>query len=359
MNKKKFTIIAILIFFSALVAAQNLIQNSCFDQYYTYIDLNKNLVYAPSYWYYCDSAFNHPIYFCTDRYKNKSLSWNYHPDSTLIKEGGNADYISLLLLPNTQKTFTYLHEPLVKGEKYLLTIDVKAFEQSNYFADLWVGFKNNTDCETDTGSFQLYLSLPDSVCTPFLYYNWVTLSKEFIANGNDSILLLASGSAKDYRKMVISNKEKFQIKKYYGNPKLKYFIDNVFLYRIENCLTHSLDSLNKDESVVLNHIFFDFDKYDILPKSYPQLDSVYNFMERNKTVKILISGHTDNYGSEDYNKTLSFRRASSVANYIINKGISDERIIIEGIGEKNPIASNHTEQNRRKNRRIEMKILEK
>jgi len=359
MNKKKFTIIAILIFFSALVAAQNLIQNSCFDQYYTYKDQNKNMVYAPEHWYYCDSTFNHPIYFCTERYKNKSLAWNFHPDSTIINEGGSADYISVLLLPSTQKTYTYLSEPLIIGEKYLLTIDIKAYEQSNYLADLWVGFKNSPECESDTCSFQIKLTIPDSVCNPFLYNNWITLSKEFIAIGNDSVLLVASGSAKDYRKMVLSKKEKFQIKKYHGNPKLKYFIDNVFLYRLENNLSYLLDSLDIGESIVLSHIFFDFDKFDILPKSYPQLDSVYSFLQKNETVKIMISGHTDDSGSEEYNKILSIRRASSVANYFINKGISNERIATKGFGEVKPLSSNNTEQGRMENRRIEMKITEK
>ena len=77
----------------------------------------------------------------------------------------------------------------------------------------------------------------------------------------------------------------------------------------------------------------------------------------NPHVKIEISGHTDNVGSDSFNQKLSEDRAKSVARYIILKGIPRERIDFVGYGESEPIASNDTSEGRKENRRVEFKIL--
>jgi outer membrane protein OmpA-like peptidoglycan-associated protein len=74
---------------------------------------------------------------------------------------------------------------------------------------------------------------------------------------------------------------------------------------------------------------------------------------------IEISGHTDNISSKSFNKELSKKRANSVANYLIKKGIDRKRFTTEGFGYSKPIADNKTEKGRQKNRRVEFKILTK
>ena len=77
----------------------------------------------------------------------------------------------------------------------------------------------------------------------------------------------------------------------------------------------------------------------------------------NDNLDVVIEGHTDNIGSESYNLTLSEKRATSVLNYLANKGINKSRISIIGIGELRPIATNATASGRALNRRTETFIL--
>ena len=74
------------------------------------------------------------------------------------------------------------------------------------------------------------------------------------------------------------------------------------------------------------------------------------------SLKLKVSGHTDNVGSEEFNKALSVKRASAVASYLESKGISSERLQTEGFGASKPIDSNDTAAGREKNRRVEMTV---
>ena len=109
--------------------------------------------------------------------------------------------------------------------------------------------------------------------------------------------------------------------------------------------------------VRLNNVFFDFDKYDLRPESYVELDRVVKLLAENPTIEIEMSAHTDSRGSDEYNFVLSDNRAKSVREYIISKGIAPERIISHGYGETVPVATNETDEGRQLNRRVEFKIL--
>ena len=108
----------------------------------------------------------------------------------------------------------------------------------------------------------------------------------------------------------------------------------------------------------LNQIYFEFNSSELLTMSYIQLDSLYNILEQKPTVRIEIRGHTDNIGSEGYNKKLSVERAASVYNYLIEKGIPKTRMKYRGFGPNIPVADNSTEQGRELNRRVEILIVE-
>lgn len=109
--------------------------------------------------------------------------------------------------------------------------------------------------------------------------------------------------------------------------------------------------------VRLNNVFFDFDKWDLRPESYVELNRVVKLLKENPSIEIEMSAHTDSYGTDEYNITLSGNRAKSVMEYIISQGISQSRIISHGYGETRPVAPNDTDENRQKNRRVEFKIL--
>lgn len=109
--------------------------------------------------------------------------------------------------------------------------------------------------------------------------------------------------------------------------------------------------------VRLNNVFFDFDKWDLRPESYVELNRVVDLLNQNPAIEIEMSAHTDSKGSDDYNFKLSDERARSVMDYILSKGIAPSRIISQGYGETKPVVPNDTDENRQLNRRVEFKIL--
>jgi OmpA-OmpF porin, OOP family len=109
--------------------------------------------------------------------------------------------------------------------------------------------------------------------------------------------------------------------------------------------------------VRLNNVFFDFDKWDLRPESFVELDRVVKLLSENPAIEIEMSAHTDSRGSDDYNFKLSDNRARSVMEYIISKGIATSRIISKGYGETKPVVPNDTDENRQLNRRVEFTIL--
>ncbi len=119
-----------------------------------------------------------------------------------------------------------------------------------------------------------------------------------------------------------------------------------------------MDTLYK-EILILPDIHFEFDKAIIKPESFSILDSIANWILANPSMVVEIAGHTDNIGSAEYNLKLSQRRAEAVRQYLINKGVPPERIYARGYGETQPIADNSTEEGRAKNRRVELRIIQK
>ena len=106
---------------------------------------------------------------------------------------------------------------------------------------------------------------------------------------------------------------------------------------------------------VLKGVYFDTDKWELKPSSYPILNEVVFVLKRNPDLKVEIQGHTDNVGDAQYNRELSRKRARAVMGYFIQEGISPSRLSYEGYGFSNPAASNATAEGRAKNRRVELK----
>ena len=110
-------------------------------------------------------------------------------------------------------------------------------------------------------------------------------------------------------------------------------------------------------TIVLNNIFFDFDKATLKPESAPELDRLIAMLKEKSTMEVEISGHTDNTGPDAYNMSLSERRAKTVVAYIVRGGIPKERLTVQFFGETKPTDTNETKEGRSKNRRVEFLIL--
>jgi outer membrane protein OmpA-like peptidoglycan-associated protein len=94
-----------------------------------------------------------------------------------------------------------------------------------------------------------------------------------------------------------------------------------------------------------------------LDPSKPALDKLAEVLKNKPLWKLEISGHTDNVGDDNGNLVLSKKRAEALKNYLISKGINADRLVTLYFGETKPIADNNTPEGRKKNRRVEMKIV--
>ncbi len=103
-------------------------------------------------------------------------------------------------------------------------------------------------------------------------------------------------------------------------------------------------------------LLFDFDSAALRNDAEQNLAEFAESMQDFEDTNILIVGHTDSKGDEDYNQKLSERRSTSAADHLIQRGIDDSRLMTTGKGESEPVASNETEEGRQQNRRVEVAI---
>ena len=131
--------------------------------------------------------------------------------------------------------------------------------------------------------------------------------------------------------------------------------DTIFIEKvIERKIIDTVNIITK--SPFLFGVNFTFDKYDLNPESYAVLDRVVETLKQDPDMDIIISGHTDSKGSDEYNQNLSENRVNTVYNYLTSNGIKSERIAKNWFGEERPIKENSTDINRAFNRRVEIKI---
>lgn len=118
-----------------------------------------------------------------------------------------------------------------------------------------------------------------------------------------------------------------------------------------------LQPIETNASVVLKNIFFDVNKFELKPESQVELDKLVQLLNENPSLKIEISGHTDNVGKPADNLLLSNNRAKAVVIYLVTKNITPARLTSKGFGETKPVAGNKTEEGKALNRRTEMRVV--
>lgn len=107
----------------------------------------------------------------------------------------------------------------------------------------------------------------------------------------------------------------------------------------------------------LRDIFFEYDKYDIIPDARPVLNDAASFLDKNKVINVVIEGHCDERGTNEYNLALGERRAKSVKNYLVSLGISPNRISVITYGEEKPVCTEQGEDCWHQNRRAHFVIV--
>lgn len=119
----------------------------------------------------------------------------------------------------------------------------------------------------------------------------------------------------------------------------------------------SLSPVRVGEKMNLANVFYEIDSWELKPESVEELNNLAEVISYNREIVVEIGGHTDSTGTAAHNMALSEKRALSVVNYLIGKGISPERLKYKGYGNTTPIGDNVTSEGRRLNRRTEVRII--
>ncbi|MBI3783557.1 MAG: OmpA family protein [Deltaproteobacteria bacterium] len=110
------------------------------------------------------------------------------------------------------------------------------------------------------------------------------------------------------------------------------------------------------KKIILRGVNFDFNKSDIRKDAAQILDEAASVLKEEGAVGVMVVGHTDSKGADAYNQKLSERRAKSVREYLVKKGISASRLTTKGLGETQPVATNDSDEGRAQNRRVELLV---
>ena len=193
----------------------------------------------------------------------------------------------------------------------------------------------------------------------------ITLKNEFgIAYPNAKILF----SSNDTNFIVTVNDKgqstfkliqgvEFNVSCFIGDEKFD-FDEIIYIEKNKNITQANIDLQFDlyDKIFELKNLFFQSAKYEIEKKYFKELDNLVVLLKE-KNIDIEIAGHTDNVGNDLNNQILSEKRALSVKSYLVKNAINPKRIICVGYGENQPIYDNNTSEGRKKNRRIEIRIL--
>lgn len=306
-------------------------------------------------------------------------------------------YVGLILADNEliyksklEKTYSYefndreilgvrLNESLIRNEIYCVNFYIKLSSKSLYkINQIDVFFSERKKRFKNIHSYEFIPQLKFNDTDFNKCFEWIMLCATYKPKSNKKYMLLGN-----FQKTTELNIKKIRDVNVNNNElsNAYYYIDDVSLFPISDssqCKCNqkqqqespespglhlsdslSLDSIEINEPVVLNNIYFKLDKAELLPSSYNELNRLLGFLRENPEMEIEIAGHTDSTGSDAYNKKLSRARAKAVVSYLVEKGIDSTRLSHEGYGSSRPVADNQTQEGRAGNRRVEFIIKKK
>ena len=255
-----------------------------------------------------------------------------------------------------------LLRPLVKDSVYKVEFFVSLADSSNVgtrFFGMYLSeepIRITTDDQMLVSSFILdnqpqIQNPPDRYLTDTV--NWTPITGYYTANGGEQYISIG-GFYPYHDSLVQQIRPHRPLAKVYRSMEKQlayYFIDDV------SVIPYNLQWAPEiGKKYILQYIYFDFDKSDLLPESADELNRLSDYLEEHPDLEIMITGHTDNFGTEAYNHTLSNNRARSVAAYLTEKGINSQRISYRGAGSDEPVADNNTAHGRSLNRRVEFEL---
>jgi len=251
-----------------------------------------------------------------------------------------------------------LAEPLVASQTYYVEFWVTHLEKSLQINNIGAYFsigqiKRSTD-EILVRDAQV--SAADIVAAP--NGQWVKVSGNFQAKYEAEYLVIGNFTDDAGTGSYVYRDDCFNYAYYY--------VDDVLVKKVPPYLNVPVkpDDLTRQpleagKTIQLKDIYFEFDRDELMPRSYVELQKLLQIMRENPKMVIEVVGHTDNMGNDIYNLNLSQRRARSVCTFLAQNKIAASRIRFRGEGEGKPIAGNETDEGRARNRRVEFLIVKK
>ena len=294
-------------------------------------------------------------------------------NGTQIAENGSAYTGFYLYAPEDYREYiqTELLGPLQNGGEYQLILYLSRAENSDFaIQDIGVLFSdsqltvNTKKALTKrhwyaTGSAKHHYFEIKGDTYWLNSEEWIRLELSFVAKGFERYLVIGN----------FNNNSRTRVKKTSRDSKkgAYYYIDGLSLTASSTTVIVQQDvaELNLDGTVALNtnhrfqNVLFEFDRSLLLDTAKADIEKVYRYLQNNGNLKIHIEGHTDNIGTEMYNRSLSDSRCKAVVNYLRELGLAEDRISWRAHGGDQPIAENDTDEGRRLNRRVEFMLVKK
>ncbi|MBI1769275.1 MAG: OmpA family protein [Bacteroidetes bacterium] len=360
------------IFFLACVQialAQNLVPNPSFEKYYdcptTYNEQGSSKNLAPG---WVSPTLGTPDLFNRCSFGNSGVPHNW---AGIAQAHNGFGYSGIFGYKDNSDYREYLQakltRPLQEGRKYKVEFYFRLSIYSKYSIDrIGVLLSDSMQHVPHYNRWQVqpsFTHVMDSVYSKKTG-SWNHVLFEYEARGGEQFISIGNFSANDeVQKFHLSFSKADEP---LLNKAAYFYIDDVSVTRIEGsaAVVDSVDLATKkvikpNEVYILKHIYFDFDSYSLMPLSEPELNILVSIMKKNPKWKVELSGHTDDKGNNLYNYNLSLNRAKSVGWYLIQSGITPNRVISKGFGKLRPLSKAKTEEARAINRRVEVKFLGK
>ncbi len=242
------------------------------------------------------------------------------------------------------------------NKKPLLNTIHDVFMASSPLAERTYQWKSLGDVKSSSPSLTLFkgvvldseTNLPLGAKITIYDNNKDSLISSLTSNSVTGKFLVALPAGRNYSLFVQHQDYLFYSQNFNLPPKIS--------FREENKIIKLL-SVNLGETIVLNNLFFATNEYQLQENSLPELNVIKQLLTDYPNLKIEITGHTDNTGTEKNNLILSEKRAESVAQWLVNHCIDNSRVLTKGYGSRKSLNNNSTEQLRQLNRRIELTII--
>jgi len=245
-----------------------------------------------------------------------------------------------------------------------------------YFVRFWVAISNNQMSTNNIGVYFSKAPIKNDDCyrlefTPhvneskvleFKKNGWSMVSGKFIAKEPFQYLIIGNffsdKATKTYSKKMSSSAYVYIDDVYVSETLTREQIAELRAKKKVKPKTNTIaEKVKTEKTIVLNGVFFKTNSAELEQRSFKELNELADWLMSNPNQKIMIKGHTDNQGNDNYNNELSNRRAKSVLDFLLKKNVKPIQLSSKGFGSSVPVADNSTEEGRSKNRRVEFEIL--